>query len=70
MMLPDYGRSHSHLRKKAKSWLNSLSPGIITTSDGLAQKFLAKFFPPVKTAKMRNDITTFTQFDIKSLYEA
>ncbi|XP_024030839.1 uncharacterized protein LOC112094384 [Morus notabilis] len=58
------------LRDKAKSWLNYLPPGTITTWDALAQKFLAKFFPPAKTAKMRNAITTFTQHDMESLYEA
>ncbi|XP_021279860.1 uncharacterized protein LOC110413413 [Herrania umbratica] len=58
------------LRDKAKSWLNSLPNGSITTWEDLAQKFLAKFFPPAKTAKMRNDITSFIQFDGESLYEA
>ncbi|KAJ4712782.1 Bifunctional inhibitor/lipid-transfer protein/seed storage 2S albumin superfamily protein [Melia azedarach] len=58
------------LRDKAKSWLSSLPPGTIITWDDLAQKFLAKFFPPTKTAKLRNDIATFTQFDGESLYEA
>ncbi|KAJ4717050.1 DNA-directed DNA polymerase [Melia azedarach] len=58
------------LREKAKSWLSSLPPGTITTWDELAQRFLAKFFPPAKTAKLRNDIATFTQFDMESLYEA
>lgn len=42
----------------------------MTTWDGFAQKFLAKYFPPVKTAKLRNDITTFNQFKMESLYEA
>ena len=58
------------LRDKAKEWLNSLPAGTITTWDGLAQKFLAKYFPPAKTAKLRNDITTFAQLDMESLYEA
>ncbi|KAH9780125.1 hypothetical protein KPL71_007966 [Citrus sinensis] len=58
------------LRDKAKEWLNSLPAGTITTWDGLAQKFLAKYFPPAKTAKLRNDITTFAQFEMESLYEA
>ena len=57
------------LKEKAKSWLNSLPPGIITTWDGLAQKFLAKFFLLAKIAKMRNVITTLTQFNMESLYE-
>ena len=47
------------LRDKVKSWLHSLPAGSITTWDDLAQKFLAKFFPPAKTAKMRNEITMF-----------
>ncbi|XP_050259914.1 uncharacterized protein LOC126704981 [Quercus robur] len=58
------------LRDKAKVWLNSLPPGLITTWEELAQKFLAKYFPPAKTAKLRNDITTFIQFEGESLYEA
>ncbi|KAJ4723361.1 DNA-directed DNA polymerase [Melia azedarach] len=49
------------LREKAKSWLSSLPPGTITTWYDLAQKFLAKFFSPAKTAKLRNDIATFIQ---------
>ncbi|WRX22571.1 Retrotransposon gag domain - like 10 [Theobroma cacao] len=56
------------LRDKAKSWLNSLLIGFITTWEDLAHKFLAKFFPPAKIAKMRNDITSFTQFDVQAFY--
>lgn len=58
------------LRDKAKAWLNSLPPLTINTWDDLAKKFLAKFFPLAKTVKMRNDITTFVQFDMESLYDA
>ncbi|KAH9668785.1 hypothetical protein KPL70_021515 [Citrus sinensis] len=58
------------LKDKAQEWLNSLLAGTITTWDGLAQKILAKYFPPAKTAKLRNDITTFAQLDMESLYEA
>ena len=58
------------LRDRAKTWLHSLPSGSITTWEDLAQKFLAKFFPPAKTAKLRNDITSFTQFDHETLYEA
>ncbi|GKV15355.1 hypothetical protein SLEP1_g26150 [Rubroshorea leprosula] len=58
------------LRNKAKNWLNSLPVGSITTWDMMAQKFLSKFFPPAKTIKMRNDIATFVQLDMESLYEA
>ena len=44
--------------------------GSITTWDDLATKFLAKFFPPAKTGRMRNDILSFIQYDAESLYEA
>ena len=47
------------LRDKAKAWLNSLPAGSITTWEMMAQRFLVKYFPPSKTAKMRNDITNF-----------
>ena len=45
------------LNNKAKAWLNSLPPGTITTWDVLVRSFLTKYFPPTKSAKMRNDIT-------------
>ena len=43
------------LRDRAKSWLNSLEPNSIATWNDLAEKFLAKYFPPSKNAKMRNE---------------
>ena len=58
------------LRDKAKGWLMSHPVGTITTWDGLAQKFLAKYFPPKKMVKMRNDIISFMQGNEESLYEA
>ena len=58
------------LRDKALAWLHSLSPGSITTWDELTRAFLAKFFPPSKTASLRNQITSFTQRDDELLYEA
>ncbi|KAF7834764.1 uncharacterized protein G2W53_009623 [Senna tora] len=58
------------LRDKAKVWLQSLLEGSITTWEELAQQFLTKYFPPGKTAKMRNDITSFVLLDNESLYEA
>ena len=47
------------LNNKAKAWLTSLPPGTITSWDGLVNVFLAKYFPPAKSAKMRNDMTNF-----------
>jgi len=58
------------LRDKAKSWLISLPSGSITTWEQMAQKFLGKYFPPAKTAKLRNEITMFLQVENESLYEA
>ncbi|XP_073054601.1 uncharacterized protein [Primulina eburnea] len=58
------------LRDKAKSWLNSLPAGSITTWEEMGQAFLSKYFPPSKTVKMRNDITNFVQHDPETLYEA
>ncbi|XP_073307104.1 uncharacterized protein [Primulina huaijiensis] len=58
------------LRDKAKHWLNSLPVGSITTWEDLAKAFLIKYFPPSKTMKLPADITTFSQFEQESLYEA
>jgi len=48
------------LRDKARAWLDSLLSGYITTWDELIRTFLTKFFPPSKTASLRNQITNFT----------
>ncbi|KAL5554412.1 hypothetical protein UlMin_041813 [Ulmus minor] len=58
------------LNSKAKAWLTSLPAGTITTWNGLANVFLTKYFPPAKSAKMRNDISNFLQQNQESLYEA
>ena len=58
------------LKDKAKCWLNSLSARSITTWGALAQRFLAKYFPPTKIVKMHNDITNFLQMEMESMYEA
>ena len=58
------------LKDKACAWLLSLPPNSVTTWDALTRAFLAKFFPPSKTAGPRNQITTFIQREDESLYEA
>ncbi|KAI5312953.1 hypothetical protein L3X38_042127 [Prunus dulcis] len=58
------------LKNKVKAWLTSQPPNSITTWDDLAKKFLAKFFPFAKTAKLRNDIISFAQNDMEPFYEA
>ncbi|KAK4407813.1 hypothetical protein Sango_0362300 [Sesamum angolense] len=54
----------------SKDWLQSLPAGSITACAALTHKFLAKYFPPTKTAKMLNDITSFVQLDREPLYDA
>ena len=58
------------LRDRARAWLNSLTPNSITTWSDLADKFLMKYFPPTKNAKLRNEITSFYQLEDESLYDA
>ena len=58
------------LRDKAKLWLHSLAPQSINTWNVLSKVFLSKYFPPGKTAKFRQEITSFNQQHGESLYEA
>jgi len=58
------------LRDKVIVWLYSLPLGSFTTWDELTKVFLAKFFPPSKMASLRDQITSFTQREDESLYEA
>ncbi|XP_078163496.1 uncharacterized protein LOC144558528 [Carex rostrata] len=51
------------LTGRARAWLHSLPAGTITTWEELAHAFLAKYFPPSKTAQLRNQITSFVQKD-------
>jgi len=58
------------LKDKARAWLHSLPPGSISTWEELTKAFLAKFFPPSKTANLCNRITSVTQREDETLYEA
>ena len=58
------------LRDKARGWLQSLQPRSITSWQDMAKRFLAKSFPPAKTAQLRSEIGEFKQNDFESLYEA
>jgi hypothetical protein len=58
------------LRDRAKSWLKSLPAGSIRTWEQMAQLFVNKYFPPEKTAKLKNRIMTFRQDDDESLHIA
>ncbi|GJS70327.1 MAK10-like protein [Tanacetum coccineum] len=58
------------LRDQASNWLERLPTGSITTWKDLTTRFLAQFFPPGRTAKLRNDILMFQQHHGESLSEA
>ena len=58
------------LRDRAGDWLQNKEPNSFTTWDDLSKAFLSKNFLPGKTAKLGTDITSFTQRDRESLYEA
>ncbi|GJZ27371.1 zinc finger, CCHC-type containing protein [Tanacetum coccineum] len=45
-----------YLLDQANNWLERLPAGSITTWEDLTTRFLAQFFPPGRTAKLRNDI--------------
>ena len=36
----------------------------------MVNNFLIKYFPPSKAAKLRGDLTTFTELEYESIYEA
>ncbi|XP_075475699.1 uncharacterized protein LOC142509748 [Primulina tabacum] len=48
------------LRDQARGWLQSLLLGSIMTWQELATKFLAKYFPPAKSAQLKIEISTFS----------
>ncbi|KAK4263289.1 hypothetical protein QN277_028724 [Acacia crassicarpa] len=58
------------LRDKARTWLNNLPANSITTWNDLESKFSLKFFPPIKNAQLRGEITTFQQKPGESTYDA
>jgi len=58
------------LKDKAKTWFNSLLKNTIATWDEMASKFLTKYFPPSKLEKLQGDLTTYSQFESESFYEA
>ncbi|CAJ2657668.1 unnamed protein product [Trifolium pratense] len=58
------------LRDKARAWLQSLPSNSVATWDELKKVFLARYFPPSKTAMLRAQINGFRQRDNESLFEA
>ncbi|GJS82998.1 zinc finger, CCHC-type containing protein [Tanacetum coccineum] len=57
-------------RDQASNWLERLPARSITIWEDLTTRFLAQFFPPRRTAKLRNDILMFQQHHGESLSEA
>ncbi|XP_035832796.1 uncharacterized protein LOC118481696 [Helianthus annuus] len=57
------------LADRAHAWLESLPAGSITTWAGMKEKFLGKYFPPSKTARLRSMIQEFRQKEGDSFYE-
>ncbi|XP_070002544.1 uncharacterized protein [Nicotiana sylvestris] len=53
---------------EAKRWLKAEPTNTITSWNDLARKFLAKFFPSGKTAKIRSEIVAFKHKAGESLY--
>jgi len=58
------------LKDRASDWLLNEEPNSITTWEALSKAFPSKCFPPGMIAKLRVKITSFTQRDDESLYEA
>lgn len=59
-----------YLAGRARALWNSLEKNSIDSWNKLAEVFLTKYFPPSKTAQIRNDITSLSQKECESLYEA
>ena len=58
------------LGDRAKHWLTSQPPDSITLWNDLVEKFLTKFFPPLKITQLVQEINTFTQLEGENLAEA
>ncbi|GJX81462.1 zinc finger, CCHC-type containing protein [Tanacetum coccineum] len=55
------------LDDQASNWLERLPAGSISTWEDLTTRFLTQFFPPGRTAKLRNNIMMFQQHHGESL---
>lgn len=58
------------MRDKAIKWLDSQPIASITTWNDLAQNFYTMFFPSIKIAKLKYDISIFRQGDFETFDEA
>ncbi|GAU10553.1 hypothetical protein TSUD_421990 [Trifolium subterraneum] len=58
------------LTGRARDWIDTLPPNTIATWDELAIKFKERYFPIHKFLERRNEITSFEQGEVESLYDA
>nr|GEY47143.1 reverse transcriptase domain-containing protein [Tanacetum cinerariifolium] len=58
------------LTHHATNWFDRLPRNSINTFEQMAKMFLGKYFPPFVVAKLRNEITNFSQCPDKTLFEA
>lgn len=58
------------LRDRAKRWLLQLPTGSITSWDDLSKAFLAEYYSAAKILEFRKAISSFTQEDGESVFEA
>ncbi|GKA77723.1 MAK10-like protein [Tanacetum coccineum] len=68
--LKDFLKLVDSLDLDASNWLERLPARSITTWEDLTTRFLAQFFPPRMTAKLRNDILMYQQHHGESISEA
>ena len=58
------------LHDRARAWLDSNTPGSITSWESLLSKFYNKFFPLSKVNEYRKEISSFTQEEDEKLSES
>ena len=58
------------LKDKAKAWLMTLPAESLTTWNKVYEKFMGKFYSHQKTTTLRQQISTFAQYDDEPFHEA
>ncbi|XP_071699955.1 uncharacterized protein [Rutidosis leptorrhynchoides] len=58
------------LTGEASAWLNGLPEGTIDTWNMLQEKFLGKYFPASKAARLQQELTQFRQHPNETLYDS
>ncbi|GKB34577.1 reverse transcriptase domain-containing protein [Tanacetum coccineum] len=58
------------LSGEAKTWLNELNQGTITTWNEMREAFISRYFSPAKFKRLLNEIHSFHQLDHETFVEA